>query len=91
MSDIIELPFLTPTDQDKFVEKEISKNVFVIEYENETLKAKFSKEAKGPVMELITFPAHYDDKMKKLIGYALFKILPRYQPTTTTSTGYEKS
>lgn len=75
------LEFLTPTDQDNYSEKEIAPNTFKIMFEGEELTAKFSKPEIGKTeasMELISFPAHYDRRMKKLIGYCLFKILPKY-------------
>lgn len=81
MSDTTKLEFLTPTDEDKFEEKEIAPDVFKIDYEGETLKVKMTKASAGTDagFELLEFPAYYDRKMKKLIGYAVFKLVPRYK------------
>ena len=86
------LEFLAPEEGDKFTEREVTPNVFTITYQGEKLRVKISKtlgqpDTDGHYIELLNYPAFYDNKMKKLVGYAFYKILPRFNKKTEKTYG----
>jgi len=76
----IGVEFLTPTDKDDFKEEVISKDVFKITFQECFYVVKMIKQTSSVSFNIEQ--ANFKDgdyKAKKLMGYILFKLLPRYQ------------
>lgn len=84
MKELKKLEHLPIESGDVFTETEIAPNVFKIKYQGATMKVKMSPpkpddKTEEPNIEILQTPLYYDDKKRKLIGYVLYEIAPRYQ------------
>jgi hypothetical protein len=83
MNELKKLDHLPIESLDVFPETEIAPNVFKIKYQGATMKVKMSPPLPGsgteePNIEILQTPIYYDKRKKKLIGYVLYEIAPRY-------------